>query len=328
MAKNIVLCCDGTGNEFEDNKTNPLRLHYCLRNDTDQVSFYDPGVGTFDPNGPDYSSGLLGDISSFLSTNIGGGAHGYGIVQNIEDAYRYLMATYRKNDKVYLFGFSRGAFTAQAVAGMLNKVGLLYPHNGNLVPYALRIYLKKGNPRIAREFKATMARPCKPRMIGVWDTVKSLGDNHEDDFFYRNTADNCRYGYHAVSIDERREDFVPSLWKKRKNVEQVWFPGVHSDVGGGYARDGLANAALRWMIRKAGDCGVAFQDDRVEEFVPDVTQEWNESYEGKWLVRGAERREIPDGAKVHASALERRQGRTDYDPPNLPDNHVRVTDRD
>lgn len=319
MAKNIVLCCDGTGNEFERNKTNPLRLHYCLRNGAGQVSFYDPGVGTFDPNGPHYDAGVLGEVSAFLAENVGGGALGYGIVRNIADAYRYLMATYQTNDRVFLFGFSRGAFTAQAVAGLLNKCGLLYPHNDNLVPYALRIYLKKGNDRIAAEFKETMARPCRPRMIGVWDTVKSLGDNHEDDFFYRNTADNCRYGCHAVAIDERREDFLPSLWKERKNVEQVWFPGVHSDVGGGYPEDGLANTALQWMIAKAGACGVEFREERVARFPAEPTGALHESYEGGWRLLGEARRSIPEGARVHESAVTRREAIDGYDPPNLPE---------
>lgn len=144
MGRSIVLCCDGTGQEFEENKANSLRLHYCLDNDSGRVSFYDPGVGTFDPGGPDYSRGWLGELSSAASRTLGGGAQGYGIVQNIEDAYRYLMNVYEQGDKVFLFGFSRGAFTAQAVAGLLNKCGLLYACNGNLVAYALRIVYARG----------------------------------------------------------------------------------------------------------------------------------------------------------------------------------------
>lgn len=324
MVKNIALCCDGAGNKFEENRTNPLRLHYCLRNGRAQTSFYDPGVGTFDPNGPDYSAGMFEGVSEFFSKTVAGGAFGYGIVQNIEDAYRYLMATYQPEDRVFLFGFSRGAFTAQAVAGMLNKCGLLYPHNGNLVPYALRIYLKKDNARIASEFKRTMAQPCKPHMIGVWDTVKSLGDNHEDDFFYRDTADNCRFGYHAVSVDERREDFRPSLWSDRDNVEQVWFAGVHSDVGGGYPEDGLSNIALRWMITKAQACGLQFQEDRAASFEGDAFGMLHESYKDQWVLAGEERRRIPEGAKLLESVLQRRDKMDGYDPPNLPDDYEPV----
>ena len=319
MAKNIVVCCDGTGNRFEENKTNPLRLHYCLRNGADQVSFYDPGVGTFDPDGPDYSAGPLGELSSLLAKTVSGGAFGYGIVRNIADAYRFLMATYQPEDRVFLFGFSRGAFTAQAVAGMLGKCGLLYPHNDNLIPYALRIHLQKDNARVAREFKASMARPCTAHLIGVWETVKSLGDHHQDDFFYRDTADNCRHGYHAVAIDERREDFSPSLWGARENVEQVWFPGVHGDVGGGYPEDGLANGPLQWMIAKAAACGLAFRQERIAEFPPDPAGTLHASYEGGWRLRGEARRTIQDGATLHDSAARRLEAVEDYAPPNLPD---------
>lgn len=271
----------------------------------------------------------MGELSAAASRTLGGGAQGYGVVQNIEDAYRFLMNLYEQGDKVFLFGFSRGAFTAQAVAGLLNKCGLLYAYNGNLVAYALRIYLKKGNDRVAREFKRTMARACKPAMIGVWDTVKSLGDHHEDRFFYANPRDNCVHGYHAVSIDERREDFEPSLWGRRQGARhvEVWFPGVHSDVGGGYPEDGLANGALQWMIARAREHGVRFREQRVREFKPDHKGKLHDPLAGlPWSLRGAAPRKIPKDANVHASAFDRRRARSvDYAPANLPDEYTEIS---
>jgi uncharacterized protein (DUF2235 family) len=206
------------------------------------------------------------------------------------------------------------------VAGLLNKCGLLDQYNDNLVPYALRIYLQKGNNKIASEFKRTMARECVPEMLGVWDTVKSLGSNHEEDFFYKGERPNSRHGYHALSIDERREDFVPSKWgdAQDENHIDVWFPGAHSDVGGGYAEDGLANGALQWMIARAREHNVAFREDRVAEFDSDPTDLLHDSRAGLWNLRDAVEREVPQGARVHRSALDRREAVADYDPENLP----------
>lgn len=323
MGKNIVLCCDGTGQTFQENKSNPLRLHYCLKNDDKQVSFYDPGVGTFDPEGRDWSGGFFSDLSSSIAETLKGGGLGYGIVKNIQDGYRYLMQTFEDGDKVYIFGFSRGAFTAQAIAGLLHKCGLIYPHNENLIPYTLEIYLTKGNDRIAKEYKETMCQTCNPQMLGVWDTVKSLGRNHQTDFFYENVPNGVACAYHALAIDEKREDFVPNIWDEGKasdgqNIEQVWFPGVHGDVGGGYPEDGLANVALKWMVANARKNGVHLQDERVSEFDPDPLGVIHESYEGGWTLRGEEIREIAEGAKLHESVFERRNHKNEYDPPNFP----------
>jgi len=329
MGKNIIVCCDGTGQKFEDNKANPLRFHYCLKNSNEQVSFYDPGVGTFDPDDESQSQGWIDEMASTLSKKVAGGGLGYGVVQNIQDAYEFLMSVYEEGDDVFLIGFSRGAFTVQAVAGMLNKCGLLYPQNNNLIPYAIQIYLKKDNDNLASEFKRTMARECQPKMLGVWDTVKSLGDNHKDDFFYDSPTNNSEYGYHALSIDEQRADFVPSRWgdSTDENHIEVWFPGVHADVGGGYPEPGLANAALQWMIAKARARGVVFDEERVKEFTPDPEEEQHKTMTGGWVLRGAEPRQIPAGAKVHQAAETRRQStQSDYDPLNWPQNPDVVSD--
>jgi len=324
VGKRIIICCDGTNQKFQENRTNPLRLYYCLDNTKDQISFYDPGVGTFDRNGPDFAQNFLERISSTVTRTLEGSAMGYGIVQNIRDAYRYLMNVYEDGDKIYLFGFSRGAFTAQAVAGLLNKCGLIYRHNDNLIDYVLEIYLQRGNRRIAKEFKETMARPeCKPHFIGVWDTVESLGPSHKDDFFYDKLGNNCDHGYHAVAVDETRDDFCADCWHDMAaNLEEVWFTGWHGDVGGGLHHDGLSNIPLHWMISKAAAHGVTFREDRCKEFenemdplapIDDPFRDF------KWRLRGREPRAIPKGSKIHKSVFQRTNDpATNYKPQNLP----------
>ena len=164
--KNIVICCDGTGNEYGENNSNVVKLYQRVVRDRDQAAFYDPGVGTF----------------SFLGRELGrrtgvalGKFFGAGMRQNIEDAYRFLMETYEDGDRVFLFGFSRGAFTVRALAGMLNKCGLLQKGSINLVPYASKIYNTRDNDSVASGFKRTFSQECKPYFVGVWDSVGSMG---------------------------------------------------------------------------------------------------------------------------------------------------------
>src|SRR5262245_44219444 len=129
--KSIVLCCDGTNNQFSADDTNVLRMYRVTSKIPDQqIAFYDPGVGTMSDSS--YHT-QLGKLWSMLK----GLAFGTGFMDNISDAYRYLMQVYENGDQIYLFGFSRGAFTARAVAALLHAVGLLYPGSENLLPYAI-----------------------------------------------------------------------------------------------------------------------------------------------------------------------------------------------
>ena len=129
MPKNIIICCDGTGNEYGQQNTNVVKLYEAIVRDEQQIAFYDPGVGTFS---------ILGrELGRRVGIGLGK-AFGAGVQRNIEDAYRYLMDRYEPQDKLFLFGFSRGAFTVRALAGMLNRCGLLEKGSMNLVPYARR----------------------------------------------------------------------------------------------------------------------------------------------------------------------------------------------
>ena len=186
-------------------------------------------------------------------------AYGDGFFDNISDAYRFLIPSYQPEDRVFLFGFSRGAYTARAVAAVLHSVGLLHPDTDNLLSYALRYWqndfgLQSPGGAVCAEFKATLARPCPVHFIGVWDTVSSVG--YINNFrTFPHTAHNPEVTHvrHAVSIDERRSTFRQNLMSPatpEQDVKNVYFAGVHSDVGGGYApaESSLAKGGFEWMM--------------------------------------------------------------------------------
>lgn len=253
--KNIVLCCDGTDNQFAGDQTNVIRTYKVLVRSDDQATYYDPGVGTLPQ--PGFVT-KLGQRCSILM----GLAFGVGFAANIESAYRYLMETWKPGDRIFLFGFSRGAYTVRALAGMLHSVGLLRYGSEDLVPYARVYWQKDRGPdspggKLCADFKATMARDCPVHFIGVWDTVGSVGlINHFRTFPFTAHNPSVTSVRHAVSIDERRCCFRQNLMDRYhpdQDVINVWFSGVHADVGGGYrpSESGLAKIAFEWIIRTA-----------------------------------------------------------------------------
>lgn len=320
MSKKIIICCDGTGNEYGRNNTNVVHLYELLVRDQEQFAFYDPGVGTF----------------SFLGRNLGrkvgillGKVFGTGLQQNIEDCYLYLMDRYEPGDKVFLFGFSRGAFTARALAGMLNKCGLLQKGSRNLIPYASKIYNATNNKDIADGFKATYCHECKPYFIGVWDTVGSLGWFVGKKFFDATLNHDLNFGYQAVAIDEKRKKFPISLWDESKKddgqiIEQVWFAGVHSDVGGWYDERDLSDITLKWMIEKAEAAEIKLKPGWKAGLKPNPLGVIHESRTGFWRIWRPARREIPDGALIHQSVIERKNAEKYNYSPKLPEKFIPI----
>jgi uncharacterized protein (DUF2235 family) len=360
MPKNIVICCDGTSNEFDGDRTNVVKLYQMLNHDPKiQVTYYCPGLGTME------AAGALTAVSRFW-TRLAGYAFGYGLTNDIRNAYVFLMNNYEEGDKIFLFGFSRGAYTVRALAALVHMVGLIRPGNEPLVPYAIRMLTKVGaraddNGRsgitrtmvLAQQFKLTFASlPCRVHFVGVWDTVNSVGwiDNPLRLPFSANNP-SIDVGRHAVAIDERRAFFRENLWRPKtrgaggpKDTLQVWFPGSHGDVGGGYPeRDsGLAKVALEWMLREAQAEGLISLPDREARIMgraggnyvePDPTapihdelrhlawwpaqlfpkKRWerrvDEDGEETWIQRRrislSGRRAIPPGAHIHESAYAR-----------------------
>jgi uncharacterized protein (DUF2235 family) len=279
-AKKIFVFLDGTGNEFIPGKnkkkanSNVVKLYTTLKVADDQVAYYHPGVGTLgDPT-------IRWRIPRFWSM-VKGLAFGAGFKANVLDAYRYLMREYNDGDQIYIFGFSRGSYTARALASLLHGYGLLCRGNEGHLLYAWRMMidqlknnreqLKKSaaqraisNPHTIRRndaYAQTFSRIVTVRFMGIWDTVSSVGWIYTP-IRLLDGAQNpiILVGRHAVSIDERRAFYRDNLWGERvhinnpewpatlrhqgihQDIAQVWFPGAHSDVGGSYPQTEAAPA--------------------------------------------------------------------------------------
>ena len=343
--RNILVCCDGTGNKYGENNTNVVILHSLANEDEEQLAFYDPGVGTGGERASVWvyqenkDSSLMERFFGKMKTvrdkteDLCNLATGKGIQQNVEDAYRFLMKNYQEGDRLYIFGFSRGAFTVRILAGMLCKVGLLHDHLENLIPYIGALYKTSNNDDLVDGFKKTFSRSCTAHFVGVWDTVKSLHLNAGIQFHDQTLHPDIKFAYHALSIDERRNDFPPYLWDEKtprngQIIEQVWFPGVHSDVGGWYNDRGLSNGALNWMAHKAVTHGLRLDLEKLKHNYPaDPHDEIHESYEGMWVARGYCERTIEPGAKIHHSVIKRMNNPTNkYKPTDFPKKYTEVTD--
>jgi uncharacterized protein (DUF2235 family) len=339
--RNIVLMTDGTGNEPKlRGESNVLRLYKMLTQDDHQLVWYDPGVGTEgDPR-------ALTNVGKKV-TKFAGLVVGYGLKQNVMDGYTYLMNNYRTGDRIYLFGFSRGAYTARAIAGLLFQIGLLRPGQENLIPYALRLFWwHQGytpDQKVydeADEFSRKFSRPDfqrrrknSIRYAGVWDTVKATG------FARRNlilpwTAQLPAVSVvsHAVSIDERRRPYKPILLsyspqahgvmesKRLGQFKEVWFVGVHSDVGGTFESDPrLANISLEWVVQRAIDQGLLLDVTQFALFKnqPRSNAEDKIHDMGLWwglTEIGNHRKIVPDGASLYESVKFRSEHDTSYRP--------------
>ena len=335
--KNIVICYDGTGNEFGENNTNVVHVFESILRNENQVAFYDPGVGTFS---------ILGRTLGKKVGAILGLAFGAGLQQNIEDGYEYLMNQYNPGDKIYIFGFSRGAFTARALAGMLYNFGILQKGSKNLIPYVSKMYnnmnisryphmksiysshdMKKSD--IINNFKRTFCHECKPHFIGVWDTVASLGLFWGKKFFDTALNEDIKFAYQAMAIDEKRKKFPVSLWdenKKKANqvIEQVWFAGVHSDVGGSYEERHLSDIAFAWMMDKASNCDLKFKSDWRDILIQEATGKIHNSRKGFWKLWRPVERDISEGSKIHQSVFNRIQSQEMNYNPKIPNKHETV----
>lgn len=267
MPKNIVVCCDGTWNRFDRGRiTNVVHLSSCLVRDTGkQVVFYDPGVGTI------AAERWRTRIGQALSRLVGG-AFGAGIDANIAEAYGFLSEHYQEGDRIYLFGFSRGAYTVRALAAVLHHFGLLERGNSNLHPYMREMFLSKheGKPdfELYRRFRAAFAKPTRVHFLGAWDTVASVGWITRP-VMLPSTSRNPSIAHirHAVAIDERRKSFQFNLFTRAspsQDLLEVWFPGSHADVGGGHPENesGLSKISLEWMLREAVACGLLVKEER------------------------------------------------------------------
>lgn len=339
MAKNIAIFSDGTRNDTDKGySTNVFKLYKMVeRRSQRQQAFYDPGVGT-----------------DFL--DVAGAAFGVGISKNIRECYEFLVDTYERGDCVYLFGFSRGAFTVRSLGGMVSKSGLLKKQHRGKIEDAFKVYRRKNNEDEARQFQRdychtpedNQGRPIAIQFIGAWDTVGALGfplsavrslnpfSARWHGFHNTRLSEDVKYGYQALAVDEKRKVFKPELWDESRvdrttqTVEQVWFAGVHSNIGGGYRRSELSDITLRWMAKKAEAAGLHLWEDYDRRVLmqPDPHGKIYDPRAGWGGVYVPAKREIPGGALVHQSVLTRVGDRSNgYGPDNLP-NDFTVYDDD
>jgi uncharacterized protein (DUF2235 family) len=394
--KNVVVCCDGTWNtpDFRVG-TNVWKLFLAMpENSKFQVKYYDTGVGT---------QGLKDKIS--------GGLTGEGLVDNIFEAYRFICSHYTDGDKIFIFGFSRGAYTARALSGVLGDIGVLQFDKGcqsshflshhrtcfdnqmlseNNDKYDLSILcescknLLESITRIKQEFKAYKKEnykaakdhirehgafpgnrePLKDRiekvndghwryvpanieLVGVWDTVSALGipsltdlmkaketwkrrvlngvsnwlfksSRKEYAFINNQMNSSVRNGYHALALDEKRDLFKPVLWDAQDNVEQIWFVGAHSNVGGGYLDHSLSDIPLLWMIKKAEEHEIIFDRNCCSATRPNYLGLLNRSSkDGPFRFLPDSYRVLPVNKVIHDSVYGRIKNSIEYKPKNL-----------
>jgi uncharacterized protein (DUF2235 family) len=307
--RKLIVCCDGTWNEpyQEGAPTNVVKMVRAIRpvdaQGVPQIIFYHPGVGT----------------GNWLDRFMGG-TMGFGLSANVQSAYDFLASNFVDGDLIFIFGFSRGSFTARSLAGLIGLIGLLEKRDMDLFPRVYDIYRSikyrhvltdgskpKMETALHKLFSKDVAEKILERLIdallrarqtpiffiGVWDTVGALGipftplrwiGRSKYQFHDIDLSDKVRYAYHALPIDEARGNFKPTLWnrikgrgtdktKRPQTLEQVWFAGVHSNVGGGYPDNGLSDIAFLWMVAKAAaaaqkdnpDSPIAFDEEYLKE---------------------------------------------------------------
>ena len=336
--KRIILCADGTWQRPRKNgrPTNVVKLSRAIRpRDTSgatsipQVVFYDAGVG---------SGNRLDQVL--------GGVFGSGLDRNVKDLYRFLAQNYVPGDEIYLFGFSRGAYTARSTAGMIRNCGVLRKDRLHLIEteaYDLyRSYAYPPDSDYARAFRAEHSVEARIRFLGVWDTVGALGvplprlrqlllraipgadrwDRRKFQFHDLRLSSRIDAAFHAVAIDEHRSSFQAALWKEdpRPGVEQAWFVGDHSGVGGGHRDSGLSDLALRAMVDRVESSGLAIDRDYLTRVTtPDYTARLYPSPRGVFRIFGQVTRRIDLRSQtIDASARLRFEHRfCNYRPENL-----------
>lgn len=337
MARNLIVCLDGTRNEPEMSATNVVRVYDIAVKDARQLGYYDPGVGTMGARGAVTPTGKQ-------LTQIAGLVIGYGVRENIEEAYRFLMNTYQPGDQIYIFGFSRGAYTARALAGLLRTVGLLRPGADNLIPYALKLYTKAGKKEptsaedsnywaLRADFQRQFGNPDFPNrfakqvhFLGIWDTVKSIGwlnwkaQYQQAQWPFTRHLPNVAYGRHALAIDERRRPYHDYRFDPGElaggDLREMWFAGVHSDVGGQFEEHKLSDIALKWIVDEARSAGLLVDPKRyLKQLGVQVDQPLPDDYAlGQihpngfgWAIIGAGwyHRVIRPGDEIHPSVRHR-----------------------
>lgn len=332
MAKSIVLCSDGTGNAFDERATNvsmlirSIDLRCSPAPHRLQIAFYDQGVGT--------NPGLVADAKAYSKSRaeaemltvldepqtpwwmpgavarLRGLVDGYGLDRNVKELVRALAEHYEEGDSIYLFGFSRGAFTVRAVAGFIYRCGLPLPgqHFDTWFADGFALYSVHFPPAGHVESFRERSQLIKMDFLGIWDTVKSYGGVCPISWPHLRHNPAVKVVRHALALDEQRAWFQHTTWGSAneklcgeslehdegyhiQDVEEVWFRGYHSDIGGGKDEQESARVALLWMLGEAANFGLRLNDDGTKRFDnPDDFNrkvETHERYPWWWTAIGA-----------------------------------------
>jgi uncharacterized protein (DUF2235 family) len=333
IVKRFIILCDGTWNlpdKTEDGipvPTNVVKLAEAILDSHDgipQLLFYDPGIGS----------------SGSRLKRAYDGATGTGISANIQQAYRFLIREFEVGDQIFLLGFSRGAFTVRSLAGLIRSCGILRRNVLSLVPEAFALYRSRRPATHPRAREATLFRRTYAvedvtpiAFIGVWDTVGSLGNplylggvSPRNAFHDTALSSYVKAAYQALAVDETRRNFTPTLWHQQPGasgqiLEQRWFAGVHSNIGGGYPDTGLSDLALLWLASKAKEAGLGHQGIAA---TPNPTGILTESRTRLYRLVPKRFRPIdapttdgPTHEVVDESVLTRYRLDSSYRPPNL-----------
>ena len=377
MAKRIVICTDGTGNRGGRNRgTNVWRIFNSVdrySNDCKQITYYDDGVGS----------------DKFRLFRLIGGAFGIGLSRKIRDAYTFLVVNYEEGDRIFMFGFSRGAFTVRSLAGMICRCGLLQRK-----PFlaSRRQARKRSVQRILDAYRSEREMPgsegedgyesdrirrflgighmplrmAPVHFVGIWDTVDAVGGTFGSltilDRLWRrlfkkrwwgfhdlDPHPEIRHAYQALALDDERRTYHPKIWDRSNNdlaqgmrrqpgcrsldrpckesapdqiIEQVWFAGAHSNVGGGYPKDSLSLVPLYWMMCRAQDCGLHFLRSRWAQYreSADPHGRLYDSRSGLAAFYRYARRRVHCNrhvSAIHESVLERAGRGTDFYAPKI-----------
>jgi len=305
--RNIIVGLDGTWNEPERQPdgsvtgTNVVKFLSALMK-RNQVQHYESGAGTR------------------AWEALPGGIYGYGLDKRILGAYRFLRRSYNEtgvqpeDNKLFIMGFSRGAYAARRLSGLLAHSGI--PVKAADAELGWQMYLNRDRKSAEAFKKEGRFFDVSIEMLGVWDTVKATNDADYNDNLL---SENVVAGYHAMAVDEARKFFPLLRWKHNKRVNEIWFSGSHSDVGGGCTEMDLSDVALAWMIRCAAKHGLKFKKSYMDRHVnPRLPGVVHDSMTGIWKTYGKVHRKISTQCDVHESVEKQVKNDQDYAPVNLP----------
>jgi len=308
--RNLVFCFDGTWNDPSDmyekgsDITNVRKTFEALIESDAQKRFYYEGVGTG------------GTVDKYL-----GGLTGKGADKIRNEAYIELVKNYAPGDKIFVTGFSRGAAIARMFAYLIHKEG---------IPERIKYNRKKSKFKVKGK---TLSKPGV-EMLGIYDTVASFGlpseiagiDFQQINLFKNfDIAPSTKQVTHLLGVHEGRNTFKPTLCNIREGVDEIWFPGVHADVGGGYADSGIADIALDFMVKRFQKLGVEFSPSKIREIKPTITGNVHDKVKEEYALKLVHRsievwsngEPIDQAPKIHQSVWDREQRLGNRLPPHL-----------